>query len=632
MIKRLLKAPSFWAFSSYMLISIVYTYPMIFNLDAFPYTGAEAIPPGSDIYYFPWGMWWFKYALTNSLNPFWTNHIFYPFGISLLFTLLHIFWSVVSLPLQLFLDLMVIYNLFFLASLVIGGMGAFLMIRYITKSSWGGFIGGVVFAFAPFHFAHIGHMTVFSVQWIPFFILYFLKLFDEEKWKNAIFAGLFLAFNCYSDLHFVVFLLFFAAIFIIYQLKYKGGNYFSVACIKRLGLGCLVFIVITAQYIFSLVRAAFSGGINIRLPIQHSVSQSADLLSFFVPSFMHPVFSSIVRPFYEHITTYNGYHLGGYIEVTAFVGFTTIALVIIALRNFEFRNLRLWIIVGFVFFLLTLGPVLKVGGLIQIPADWMHLDRIAQRIEPNLDPLALEMMKKSIGIPLPYLAWHFIPILSGSESAARFDIMFVLSWAVLCGFGVKYISERPKNGRFLMFSYSQTICLALLILILFEYAPFPIKMIRIPIPVYYNKLKNEVGDFAVMVLPILNNGQKGDLHDRVNEKIFNSTISVSSKQSMYIQTLHHKRILNGSTDRPLNDVRDFIENNPAIRLLAYPQEIKKEVLHVDLKIFKERVIKYIILQRVYLSQDEFNKLNFFLSGKFREVFNDNEIVVFQTYI
>ena len=171
----ILKSKNLLVFLLYCLISIIFTYPMIFRLNAFPSTGTEPLPPGVDIFIYLWDMWWFKQAIMNFTNPFWTDYMFHPNGVSLLFNLANVIWSIISIPLQSFLSLIAIYNLFFIFSLVISGMGAFWLIRYFTKSDWGSFIGGCVFAFAPYHFVHIGHMTVFSVQWLPFFVLFFLK-------------------------------------------------------------------------------------------------------------------------------------------------------------------------------------------------------------------------------------------------------------------------------------------------------------------------------------------------------------------------------------------------------------------------------------------------------------------------
>lgn len=604
---------------------------MIFRLNSLPYTGAEPIPPGSDIFVYLWDMWWFKHATINFINPFWTDFIFYPHGVSLLFSLANIMWSIIAIPLQSFLSLAAIYNLFFIFSLVFSGMGAFWLCRYVTKSKWGGFIGGVIYAFAPFHFSHIGHMTVFSVQWIPFFILFFLKMFDEKKWSNAIFAALFLAAICYSDLNYAVFAAMFMLLFLIYKLKYERHKLFSKFYLLQLFVMGLSFLAVAGYYAVALLRSVFSGQTNISYPIQNSVNQSADFLSFFVPSFMHSIFGSIVNPFYNHITTFNGQSLGGYIEVTTYVGFITIFFVVLALRNFGLSRLRFWVFIAIFFFVLTLGPVLKVNGLVQIPAKWMNLDKIASQIEPNLDPLALEMMKESIGIPLPFLILHFIPIFSGSESAGRWDIMFVLAWSILCAFGIKSLFEKIRKRNLLTTKGIHIVFVFLVIFILFEYTPIPIRMIECPVSPFYKELAEETDDYAVMDLPILNNELDTDSHTRSNKMLFGGFNNTSSKRALYYQTIHQKRLVNGVTIRLQKNIRDFIDNTEVVRLLAYPEQIQEEGTVVDVFPLQKNKIKYIVLHQNYLTEKEFRKLTFFLEAKFEKVYNDKEIVAYQTY-
>ncbi len=620
---------SLWAWLSYAFISIVLTYPMIFRLNEFAYTGAEPLPPGSDIFTYLWDMWWFKHAIINHINPFWSGYIFYPQGASLLFTLANIIWSIIALPLQPFLSLLAIYNLFFILSLILSGMAAFWLIRYLTRNSWAAFIGGAIFAFAPYHFVHIGHMTVFSVQWLPLFVLFFLKMFNEENWRNAVLAGIFWAATCYSDLNYAVFLALFVIIFFIFHLKYQKERMLSGIYLKKVLIMFGVLFLTVGPYATSLFLSIISGRAVVSVPLQNSVSQSADLLSFFVPSFMHPLFGKLVQVFYEHITTYGGHYLGGYIEVTAYAGFATIILAVIAWRNFGWQRLRFWIFAAAFFFVLTLGPVLKIGGLVQIPAGWLHLDKIAVRIDPGLDPLALEMMKRYIGIPLPYLFLHFTPIFSGSESAGRMDIMFVLFWAVICGFGVKAILDRAERNNFTP-SSKNSICILILMLILFEYASFPIKMMDLPASSFYKKLATDKDDYALMDLPVLNNEPDSDLHSRSNRILFAGFANTSSKRSMYNQTIHHKKVVNGFTCRLQANLRDFIDNTPVVRQLAYPLEIDEQAL-VDWGVLEKYKIKYIVLHREYLRAGEFIKLTSFLSDKFEEVFNDREIVVYQTY-
>lgn len=257
----------------------------------------------------------------------------------------------------------------------------------------------------------------------------------------------------------------------------------------------------------------------------------------------------------------------------------------------------------------------------------MHLDKIVHRIEPDLDPLALEMMKKFVGIPLPYLIWHLIPGLSGSESAGRLGIMFV----VLCGFGVRCLIEKIKKRNLFTRAGPQIVYVYLTLFILFEYAPFPIKMTECHVSTFYKGLADDLDDYVVMDLPILNNKPDTDPHMRSNKLLFSGFYNPSSMRSMYNQTVHRKKIVNGLTCRLYPNLHNFIDNTPIIKLLAYPEQIPKDRAVVDITPLQKHKIKYIVLHRNYLTEGEFRTLIAFLEDKFKKVFDDQEIAAYQTY-
>lgn len=65
------------AFSSYTLLSIIFTYPVIFLEDR--------VPGHGDVFFCLWELWWFKMVLLNHVNPYYTSYIFYPTGVNLIF-------------------------------------------------------------------------------------------------------------------------------------------------------------------------------------------------------------------------------------------------------------------------------------------------------------------------------------------------------------------------------------------------------------------------------------------------------------------------------------------------------------------------------------------------------------------
>src|SRR4051794_39802381 len=133
-------------------------YPIVQNM-------GSAIPFGGDAWQHIWNLWWVKHALLDlHTNPYHTNLLFYPDGANLYLHTLALTAALLGIPLQLFgLNLLATYNLLMLSTFFLAGYSAFLLCYYVTKNVWASFVGGFVFAFSPYHFAHlIGHLNLSS--------------------------------------------------------------------------------------------------------------------------------------------------------------------------------------------------------------------------------------------------------------------------------------------------------------------------------------------------------------------------------------------------------------------------------------------------------------------------------------
>lgn len=60
------------------------------------------------------------------------------------------------------------YNLLFLSTYVLCGLGMFLLVRDLTGDARVAFVAGLAFAFAPYRAAAAPHLHVLSMQWMPF--------------------------------------------------------------------------------------------------------------------------------------------------------------------------------------------------------------------------------------------------------------------------------------------------------------------------------------------------------------------------------------------------------------------------------------------------------------------------------
>src|SRR6266545_2060197 len=73
------------------------------------------------------------------------------------------------------------YNLLFLSTFVLSGLGMFLFARELTGSIAAAFIGGLLFAFAPYRVPQSSHLQVLSSQWMPFALYGFRRYVDGGR-------------------------------------------------------------------------------------------------------------------------------------------------------------------------------------------------------------------------------------------------------------------------------------------------------------------------------------------------------------------------------------------------------------------------------------------------------------------
>ena len=108
-----------------------------------------------------------------SWTEFWNANIFHPEPLALAFSE-HLFGEVLQiLPIYYLTgNLILAYNLLFLSSFVLSGVGMYLLVRDLLgetgRFSWAAFIAGLIYAFVPYRIAQVAHIQSLSSQWMPF--------------------------------------------------------------------------------------------------------------------------------------------------------------------------------------------------------------------------------------------------------------------------------------------------------------------------------------------------------------------------------------------------------------------------------------------------------------------------------
>ncbi|MGQ9515983.1 MAG: hypothetical protein ACUVT1_01830 [Anaerolineae bacterium] len=532
---------------AYLALALAMTYPLVREF-------GRAIPgDGFDGWQNYWNLWWMRLALVErGVSPLYTDMLYYPTGVSLAFQTLNPFNGLVSLPIQLTFGLMAAYNSIVLLSFTAGGLGGYLLARDVlaragwkgTGGRWPAFLAGVVYAFSPFHFAHLlGHMQVFSLEWIPFAMWALWRGLEEldggkigvggwARWVGT--AGLFLIFAGTCDWYFGLYLALFSGVLVVYRL---AGRRFRWPHLAFLAGVWAVFLLVLAPLWWPMVREASQASFMVP-PKEQALALSADLLAFITPNEFHPLWGKWAGQIASRFTSTLS-------ERTVFVGYIPLLLGIWGAVRGRRRS-RFWWIGTLFFVVCALGPVLHAAGRSQWgAAGWQ--------------------------IPLPYaLLYDGVPVVRIARSIGRYSVMAMAGLGVLAAMGLADWMARRRGV------WGKTILPALLVgLVCLEFwsAPYPVS--PPDTPAFYYQLAKEPGRFAVLNLP-MNWDRPGYL--------------------LY-QTTHGKPLTAGYISR--DDPRTLVYRAPVLQELRF---LGRDILCDDVRRLGPSVlswmgIRYVILDR-----------------------------------
>ncbi len=554
---------------TYSLLTIAFTWPTAAH-------SMTAIPgDGFDGWQNYWNLWWIKEALlVKQTHFFFTDSLYPPTGVSLLFHTLNYFNGLWSLPFQLTLGLTPTYNLVVLFHFVMAGYGVYLLALYtlsqlrivqnISQQYTAAFTAGFIFTFSPFHMAHLlGHMQVFSLTWIPFYILWLWRLLNT--WRLSMVAGtkhlsdnqivfsnslsetkshrgtfkrdlsmatLSLILVTSIDWYHTLYMLLFSALallWVVWQVWWSG--YLRLWPLLQLSFGLslmgLFFSLLFSPLIIPMVQEARTAD-YMRPNFAESVILSADLLAFFVPSELHPVWGRSTLGLYENFTTTTS-------ERLVFAGITPLILGGIAYWLYRHKPwVQFWGLSTLSFFLLALGPYLHIQG---------HI------IRWNETP-----------IPMPYLLlYKAIPFINITRSLSRYDLLVMLNLGILVTIAMTRLRIWGQ--------------LSLLMLIAFEFLAVPYPISQVDTPPFFQNLATDPDPYTIAYLPM----------------------NWDRPVPLLYQTTHRHKLLTAYTSR--NNPLDLSWRTPVLQQWRTLQDdiIKTDLAALAPTILHDFQVRYIVL-------------------------------------
>ena len=127
----------------------------------------------------------------GAFSGYWNANIFHPSPLALAYSE-HLFAQAVQIwPLYaLTRNPVLCYNVIFLSTFVLSGLGMFLLVQELTGSRTAALVAGLVFAFTPYRLPQFSHVQVLSAQWMPFVVYGLHRHFESDRLRPLLGAGL----------------------------------------------------------------------------------------------------------------------------------------------------------------------------------------------------------------------------------------------------------------------------------------------------------------------------------------------------------------------------------------------------------------------------------------------------------
>ncbi len=416
--------PALFYFLSFCLL----TWPLIREFSARFFTD------DGDGFMNVWNLWWVNTAISQpSVHPsIWhTDMLHLPFGVTLLGQTLNPFNGLLAVPWLRFMSLAQAHNTIVLFSFVMSGVTAYWLAYYLTRSFWGSLLAGYVFTFSSYHFAHYyGHLNLISMEWIPLFVLCWYVLITRPTVWMGIASALTLWLVLLCDYYYFLYCFLIGILVVLWRMVAQRDFRFLLDREYRspLAIFVLMSLLLTGPIILPLMYLLRTDPL---LDAHNPVSFSLDLFALFVPGETWR-FGRLTEGYWSKLPL-------GVSETSVHLGYAVLALLAYLwvkrrdVKDTGIGGINLWYFLAAFFFLLALGPALRINGRI---------------VYESLMPYTL------LETILPFMKLSGVPV--------RMVVMVTLSASVLCAMAIALLM-RTARGRLFAF--------LLVALLVIEYLP-----------------------------------------------------------------------------------------------------------------------------------------------------------------
>jgi hypothetical protein len=148
-----------------------------------------------------WILAWDVHALTHDPARLFQAPIFHPLPDALAFSENLLLPAILAAPAILLGGPVLGYNLVLLASLIVSGLGAQLLVRRASGDRWAAFVGGVFFAVGAHRWIRLAHLHAQVTLFLPLALLALDRFHERRTWRRALLVGVLLGLQGLSSVY-----------------------------------------------------------------------------------------------------------------------------------------------------------------------------------------------------------------------------------------------------------------------------------------------------------------------------------------------------------------------------------------------------------------------------------------------
>jgi hypothetical protein len=204
----------------FFLIAIVTTWPLA--RVATTQLAADLGDPAFNCWVLAWTSGQMIAALSGdfgALANFWNGNIFYPEPLTLAYSEHLLAEALQILPIQAATgNILLSYNLLFIASFALSGWMAYLLVHDLTGERWAAYLGGLAFAYAPYRLGQFSHLQILTSYWMPLALLGLHRYFVTRRTRALAGGSAALLMQNLSCGYYLLFFPPFAAAYCLYEI------------------------------------------------------------------------------------------------------------------------------------------------------------------------------------------------------------------------------------------------------------------------------------------------------------------------------------------------------------------------------------------------------------------------------